>query len=100
MLTTPLKYLQTSASIGVGFKSLSAVAWPGRLRKLTAPRAPGCLAGQWSVELFLSDFQTSICWCGQFPVPEGLSLAEWEVLEGGSYSKSMSPGHTRTSLQL
>lgn len=100
MLTTPLKYLQTSASIGVGFKSLSAVAWPGGLRKLTAPGAPGCLAGQWSVELFLSDFQTSVCWCGQFPVPEGLSLAEWEVLEGGSYSKLMSPGHTRTSFQL
>lgn len=100
MLTTPLKNLQADASIGVGFKSLSVVAWPGRLRKLTTHGAPGCLAGQWSVDLFLSDFQTSVCWCGHFPVPEGLSLAEWEVLEGGSYSKLMSPGHTRTSLQL
>ena len=100
MLTPPLKYLQTNASIGIGFKSLSVVAWPGRLRKLTTRGAPGCLAGQWSVELFLSDFQTSVCWCSHFPVPEGLSLAEWEVLEGGSYSKLMSPGHTRTSLQL
>lgn len=100
MLTTPLKYLQTNTSIGLGFKSLSAVAWPGRLRKLTTPGAPGRLAGQWSVELFLSDFQASVCWCGQCPVPEGLSLAEWEVLEGGSYSRLMSPGHPRTSLQL